>query len=98
MPTPSDTPEFAQAIITGYLDRVHQYFNILILGTVLFPILLPLLFALFAFSTQKTRRSIIFMKCVIDITLGLVLGIYNIYVEVSFASFVSFSPFTKSFD
>jgi hypothetical protein len=82
MPSSSDVPDFAKVIITSYLQDVHQNFNILMLAVSLSAMLVPLLFALFALSTPESRRTIMFMKCVIDVVIGLVVGIYSTYVEV----------------
>jgi hypothetical protein len=81
--SPDDIPEFAQVIIKAFLQKIRQAFDLLMLGTSLPVLLVPLLFALFAFSTPQTRRSIMFKKCVIDVLLGLATSIYGVYVEVS---------------
>jgi hypothetical protein len=76
-------PEFAQVIISTFLGEARPFMILLMLGTALSAILIPLLFSLFAFSTPQTRRTMMFIKCVFDITLGLAAGIYSIYVEAS---------------
>jgi hypothetical protein len=83
--SPDDIPEFAQVIIKAFLQKIRQAFDLLMLGTSLPVLLVPLLFALFAFSTPQTRRSIMFKKCVIDVVLGIAFSVYGIYIEVSYA-------------
>jgi hypothetical protein len=53
------------------------------IGTVFSGILLPLLVALFYFSTKSSRRKPIFILNVVSIVFGLVLGIYNAYIEIT---------------
>ena len=67
----------------NYIAALQPSITFLMIGTTFAGILLPLLVALFHFSTKNTRRKPIFILNVISITLGLVLGIYNAYIEVS---------------
>ena len=66
----------------NYIAAIQPSITFLMIGTVFSGILLPLLVALFHFSTKHTRRQPIFILNVISITLGLTLGIYNAYIEV----------------
>lgn len=67
----------------NYIAALQPSITFLMIGTTFSGILLPLLVALFQFSTKSTRRKPIFILNVISITLGLILGIYNAYIEVS---------------
>jgi len=67
----------------NYIAAIQPSVTFLMIGTVFSGILLPLLVALFHFSTKHTRRQPIFILNVICITLGLTLGIYNAYIEVT---------------
>ncbi|KAK0217024.1 hypothetical protein IW262DRAFT_165071 [Armillaria fumosa] len=67
----------------NYLAVIHPSLNMLILGTSWSSAMVPLLFALFLFSSPKLRRTPIFILNVLSISMGLCLGITNYYMEVT---------------
>ncbi|KAK0235302.1 hypothetical protein EDD85DRAFT_954849 [Armillaria nabsnona] len=67
----------------NYLAAIRPSLNMLILGTAWSSAMVPLLFALFLFSSPKLRRTPIFILNVLSISMGLCLGIMNYYMEIT---------------
>lgn len=66
----------------NYIEAIRPSFLMLTLGTVWSSMLIPCLIALFLFPTARLRKSPVFILNVLGVTLGLVLGVFNIVVEV----------------
>jgi len=67
----------------NYIAAIQPSIVFLMIGTAWSGILLPLLVAVFFFSTKDSRRKPIFIMNVVSIALGLIMGIYNGILEVS---------------
>ncbi|PBK71345.1 hypothetical protein ARMSODRAFT_72742 [Armillaria solidipes] len=67
----------------NYLAAIRPSLNMLILGTAWSSAMVPLLLALFLFSSPKLRRTPIFILNVLSISMGLCLGIMNYYMEIT---------------
>jgi uncharacterized membrane protein YvlD (DUF360 family) len=78
-----NVPAFVKTIINTFIDETTFPFNILIIGTFTTGMLVPLLFSLFAFSNEHSRRSHIFVFVVLIVALGIVDGVWNAVVAVS---------------
>ncbi|KAK0186624.1 hypothetical protein F5146DRAFT_137695 [Armillaria mellea] len=66
----------------NYLAAIRPSLNMLILGTAWSSAMVPLLLALFLFSSPKLRRTPIFILNVFSISMGICLGIMNYYMEI----------------
>ncbi|TFK33497.1 hypothetical protein BDQ12DRAFT_589428, partial [Crucibulum laeve] len=66
----------------NYIEAIRPALTFLILVTVWSAILVPILVALFFFSTRELRRKPIFICNVFSILLGLSMGICTLYAEV----------------
>lgn len=80
---PASIPAFVIPIVEGYAKAMRDPISFLMIGTVLSAMLVPLLIALFAFSTPQTRRTPIFIVVVLQVLLGLALGAWNAAIMVS---------------
>ena len=67
----------------NYIAAIQPSIVFLMIGTIWTGILLPLIVALFFFSSKDTRRRPIFILNVLSLLLGFVLGIFNACSEVS---------------
>jgi hypothetical protein len=66
-----------------YIAAIQPSIVFLMIGTIWTGILLPLMVALFFFSSKDTRRKPIFILNVLSLSLGFLLGIFNAYIQVS---------------
>lgn len=78
----AEIPQLTMPIIEGFVTAVGPGLTILMVTTILSSMLVPLLVAVFAFSTSKSRRHPLFMFIVFDILLGIGLGIWYAVIEV----------------
>jgi hypothetical protein len=67
----------------NYIAAIQPSIVFLMIGTIWTGILLPLMVALFFFSSKDTRRQPIFILNVLSLSLGFLLGIFNACTEVS---------------
>ncbi|TFK35049.1 hypothetical protein BDQ12DRAFT_635510 [Crucibulum laeve] len=65
----------------NYIAAIRPCLNLLIIGTVWSAVLIPILVALFFFSTKHLRRKPIFIFNVISILLGIAMGIFSFIVQ-----------------
>lgn len=71
-------------VIEGFADSIITPAVVyLMIGTVFPTLLLVMLVALFHFSTKAMRTRPIFVLNVLDLLLGIAIGIWNGYIEVS---------------
>ncbi|KAF9049304.1 hypothetical protein BDZ89DRAFT_1108257 [Hymenopellis radicata] len=68
---------------TNYIASIEPSLNMLLIGATWSSVLVPLLIALFLFSTPSLRRSVVFNLNVLSILLGIAFGILNYYVDVT---------------
>ena len=68
----------------NYIAAIQPSIVFLMIGTIWTGILLPLMVALFFFSSKDTRRKPIFILNVLSLLLGLIVGILNACTEVSY--------------
>lgn len=83
--TPSPTEAVSplvSPIIEAFAEGLKPSVALLMIGTVLASMLVPLLIAVVYFSTSKTRRQSIYRLVVLSILLGLTLGCWNGVMEV----------------
>ncbi|KAI6031171.1 hypothetical protein BKA83DRAFT_4196810 [Pisolithus microcarpus] len=64
-----------EAVIDGFIAEVRQYFDYVLATTAFSACLLTLLVVLFAFSTQESRRRLVFRLNVLAICVAITLGI-----------------------
>ena len=67
----------------NYIAAIQPSIVFLMIGTIWTGVLLPLMVALFFFSSKDTRRKPIFILNVLSLSLGFLLGIFNAYAQVS---------------
>ena len=67
----------------NYIAAIQPSIVFLMIGTIWTGILLPLMVALFFFSSKDTRRKPIFILNVFSLSLGFLLSIFNAYAQVS---------------
>lgn len=84
--TASSTPNVFPPPPLGlnYIAAIQPSLIFLMIGTAWGGILLPLLVALFFFSTKDSRRRPIFILNVLSIALGLFMTFFNAALEVRF--------------
>lgn len=75
-------PEITMDIIQAYAVAIRPSITFIVLQTVFTSMLIPILIALFLFSTHQLRRCPIFILNVLSLLLAIGLGIWNNYVEV----------------
>ncbi|KAF8993746.1 hypothetical protein BDZ89DRAFT_1030194 [Hymenopellis radicata] len=66
----------------NYLVVIRPSLNMVIIGAAWSSALVPLLIALFLFSTEKLRKTPTFILNVLSVLVGIAAGILNYYVEV----------------
>lgn len=76
-------PEVSAAIIEGFAEAVAPAVGYVVAVTAFGAMLIPILIALFCFSTKAIRHQPIFICNVASVLFGIFLAIYNDYVEVS---------------
>ena len=74
----------------NYIAAIQPSIVFLVIATIWTGILLPLMVALFFFSSKDTRRQPIFILNVLSLSLGFVLGIFSICTQVSYLMCHSF--------
>jgi len=67
----------------NYIAAIQPSIVFLMIGTIWTGILLPLMVALFFFSSKNTRRQPIFILNVLSLSLGFLVGAFNARTEVS---------------
>lgn len=70
------------AFMTAYLHALNKSLKVIILCSVWLGVSIPLLFALFFFSTNRLRRQPIFIFNVVSICIGITMGLLNIQILV----------------
>lgn len=68
--------------IVAFIASIKPVLNVLLVSCVWLGISIPLLFALFWFSTKQLRRKPIFLFNVVSILIGVVMGALNIFILV----------------
>ncbi|KAL4062941.1 hypothetical protein J3A83DRAFT_1504525 [Scleroderma citrinum] len=91
----SQSADSAEAIITSFVDEIHDPFTFVSVITPLCACLVTLLVVLFVFSTRELRRRLIFRLNVIAICFALALGVLNFIVSGS-AILRPFKPVSQS--
>jgi hypothetical protein len=76
---PYSTPT---AAIQAFASSLQTMLTYLIISATLGAILIPLMTALWAFSTPKTRKQPVFVLAMADICIGLAFAIWTIHTQV----------------
>jgi hypothetical protein len=79
----TELPEFVKATINKYALDTRPGLYYLIIPSLYSAFLVPLLVALFLFSTPELRRSLIFISVVADVVCVIFMGGVSLYAEVS---------------
>jgi hypothetical protein len=77
------SPDPAQAAIAGFIKETRFAFDVLLIATLGTGMFIPILVCLFVFSTERTRRSPMFIFVVTIVVLTLVDSIGNVVVQVN---------------
>ncbi|KAF7351322.1 hypothetical protein MSAN_01563700 [Mycena sanguinolenta] len=81
----------------NYIASLEPSITLLMIGTVWSSMLIPLLIILFAFSSSSIRRRPLFGLNVTAVLLGIILGIINGYLAVTFHPLHACSPLLPCF-
>jgi hypothetical protein len=76
------TSALVDAIIEGYVNYMLPNYVLLVLGSILTALLVPLFIALFIFSTPRMRTRAMFICTAFDIFLGLAFGAWTMRLNV----------------
>lgn len=79
---PTIPPEVTAAILEAFTQAIRPSIGWVLTATALTSILIPILIALFYFSTPTSRRQPIFILNVLSILFGIALCVWNNYLEV----------------
>ncbi len=71
-------PDFMSA----YLQALDKTLKVIILSSIWLGVSIPLLFALFFFSTSSLRRQPIFILNVVSVCIGIAMGLLNMQTLV----------------
>jgi CHASE2 domain-containing sensor protein len=80
----SSMPDLLQAaIISAYVDATRPALGLLVIYSALGAVCVPLLLALFYFSTARSRRTPLFVIVVFEVAFGIALSTWIVIEEVS---------------
>ncbi|EKM52434.1 uncharacterized protein PHACADRAFT_100589 [Phanerochaete carnosa HHB-10118-sp] len=80
---PQIPPQVIAAVLEGYADGIRNPIGFVLVATIFASMLIPILIALFYFSTPTSRRQPAFILNVITILFGLGIAIWNNYLELA---------------
>jgi cytochrome bd-type quinol oxidase subunit 2 len=79
----NDVPDVIKAIINEYASSTRPILYYMIIPSLYSAFLIPVLIALFLYSTPQLRRSLIFLFVVADILSIICMGCISLYSQVS---------------
>jgi hypothetical protein len=98
--TTDNVPDFAKGIINTYAASTRSALYFLVIPSLYCAFLVPLLIALFVFSTKQLRYSLVFILIVADVICVILMGCITLYAQVKllFAQLMTRIPDTRHED
>lgn len=74
--------ELVTAIIDGFSAAIRPSVGFVLIGSIFAGTLIPIILALFYFSTPITRKKPVFILNVLSLLLGIIVAVWNNHLEV----------------
>ena len=81
-PTGGIPPEIIEPIIQGFAKAIRPSVGYVLIGSIFAGTLIPIIIALFYFSTAATRTKPVFVLNVVSLLIGIGIAVWNNRLEV----------------